>query len=382
MSLIHDAKYFTQEEILERARKYEFPNPLAVEIFLWDCEIAAQLQDKCADVALKGGTAAQLHLPLEKQRGSRDIDIATPLSKGDIAETVQRISQSLQGNVKFKLHKPKKPTPKLPLITYFAKVPSKTAPSRKELEIKIDILLESPILPTVVLNNVETFAVDVQRMKCFTVGTLIGDKLLTLAEESIGMTLKADYPKQIYDIDALLEVCEISKNTINDMVESVKTLTKLEASIRNMKITPTEALHDVIKTMDKYSLVDTSGGDESIKKNIDAFQQFFVNKNQKRPFYGWSSKSLKIKFLATIISECIENKLSESHAAKVITRSKNIAAKLNQISGKDVIEVRKKLLNLAQTKIPYFKEMKGKTLDRVFWQIIKSENLQDIESIL
>jgi hypothetical protein len=40
MSLIRNAKYFTKEEILERARKYEFPNPLAVEIFLWDCELA------------------------------------------------------------------------------------------------------------------------------------------------------------------------------------------------------------------------------------------------------------------------------------------------------------------------------------------------------
>jgi hypothetical protein len=382
MSLIHNAKYFTQEEILERARKYEFPNPLAVEIFLWDCEIAAQLQDKCADIVLKGGAAAQLHLPLEKQRGSVDIDLATPLSKGDITEVVQKISRSLEGNVKFELHKPKKPAPKLPLVTYFAKAPSKTDPSRKELEIKIDIFLKSPNLPTIVLNNVKTFAVDVQRMKCFTVGTLIGDKLLTLAEESIGMTLKADYPKQIYDIDALLQVCEISKTTINDMVQSVKTLTKLEASIRNMKTTPTEALHDVIKTMDKYSLVDTSGGDASIKKNIDAFQQFFVNKNQRKPFYGWSSKSLKIKFLATIISECIENKLTESNAAKVITQSKSITARLNKISGKDVIEVRKKLLDLAQTKIPYFREMKGKTLDRVFWQILTLENLQDIQSIL
>ena len=191
MSLIHNAKYFTQEEILERARKYEFPNPLAVEIFLWDCEIAAQLQDKCVDMVLKGGTAAQLHLPLEKQRGSVDIDLATPLSKVDIAEVVQKISRSLKGNVKFELHKPKKPTPKLPLVTYFAKAPSKTDLSRKELEIKIDIFLKTPNLPTIVLNNVQTFAVDVERMKCFTVGTLIGDKLLTLAEESIGMTLKA-----------------------------------------------------------------------------------------------------------------------------------------------------------------------------------------------
>jgi hypothetical protein len=62
MSLIHNAKYFTKEEILERARKYEFPNPLAVEIFLWDCELAAQLQDKCADIVLKGGAAAKCML--------------------------------------------------------------------------------------------------------------------------------------------------------------------------------------------------------------------------------------------------------------------------------------------------------------------------------
>lgn len=382
MSLIHNAKYFTKEEILERARKYEFPNPLAVEIFLWDCELAAQLQDKCADVVLKGGAAAQLHLPIEKQRGSVDIDVATPLNKSDIAEIVQRISKSLEWSVKFELYKPKKPVPKLPLITYFAKAPSKTDPTRKELEIKIDIFLKSPNLPTMELNDVETFAVDVKRMKCLTVGALMGDKILTLAKGSIGMTLEADYPKQIYDIDALLETYEFSKNTVSDMVASIKILTKLETSIRNIKTTPIDALHDVTKTTDEYSLVDTSGGDASIKKNIGAFQQFFVNRNQRKPFYMWSSKSLKIKFLATLIGKHIENELSEYNVAKVVTKSKSIATRLNKISGKDVVEVRKKLLNLAQTKIPYFKEMKGKTLDRVFWQIVTLENLQDVESIV
>jgi hypothetical protein len=82
------------------------------------------------------------------------------------------------------------------------------------------------------------------------------------------------------------------------------------------------------------------------------------------------------------LGECVENKFSESDVAKVITQSKSIAARLNEISGKDVIEVRKKLLDLAQTKIPYFREMKGKALDRVFWQIVTLENLQDVESIV
>jgi hypothetical protein len=81
MSLITDPKYFAREEILRRAKEYEYPNPLAVELFLWDCELATQLQDICEGIVLKGGAATQFHLPLEKQRGSIDIDMVTPLEK-------------------------------------------------------------------------------------------------------------------------------------------------------------------------------------------------------------------------------------------------------------------------------------------------------------
>jgi hypothetical protein len=367
---------------LRRARKYEFPNPLAVEIFLWDCELAAQLQDACSDIVLKGGAAAQLYLPLEQQRGSIDIDVTTPRKKSDVGEFVQKVSESLEKSVKFRLHKPKKPIPKLPLVTYFAKMPTKLDLARKELEIKIDISLEGPNLPSIVLKNVETFAVDVKRMKCLTAGTLIGDKLLTLAKGSVGMELEGDYPKQIYDIDALLETGKISKKFVNEMSTSVETLTQLEASYRNINTTPSDALGDVIKTMDEYSMVDTSGGSSSIKKNIEGFQQFFVNKNERKPLFGWSSKSLKIRFLAMLVREQIENRLKESEVANSIIVSHNIVQGLDKISGPDVIELRKKLLSLAETKIEYFKEMKGKPLDRVFWQIVTPRNLLDVQSLI
>jgi hypothetical protein len=382
LNFVHNAQYFTKKEILRRARKYEFPNPLAVEIFLWNCELAAQLQNACSDIVLKGGTAAQLHLPLEQQRGSIDIDVTTPRKKSEVGELVQKVSESLEESVKFRLHKPKKPIPKLPLVTYFAKTPTKLDLARKELEIKVDISLESPNLPSIVLKNVETFAVDVKRMKCLTAGTLIGDKLLTLAKGSVGMELEGDYPKQIYDIDALLETGKISKKFVNEMSTSVETLTRLEASYRNINTTPSDALRDVIKTMDEYSLVDTSGGSSSIKKNIEGFQQFFVNKNERKPLFGWSSKSLKIRFLAMLVREQIENRFKDSEVANSIIVSHNIVQRLDKISGPDVIELRKKLLSLAETKIEYFKEMKGKPLDRVFWQIVTPRNLLDVQSLI
>jgi len=383
MSLIHDAKYFAKEGILDKARKYEFPNPLAVEIFLWDCELAAQFQKVCNDIVLRGGAAAQLHLPLEKQRGSIDIDIGAPLNQDEMINVVGKVRESVGESVEFKLHRPKKPVPKLPLMTYYAKMPTVLdLGRRKELEVKIDIMLERLDLPTVLLENVQTFAVDVKRMRCQTVGTLIGDKLLTLAKGSVGMEIESDYPKQVYDIDALLESAEISGQAVSEMAISVKTLTELEAGYRNIKITPNEALRDVITTMDEHSLVDTSGGNPGIKKNIEGFQQFFVNQGQRSPLYGWSSKSLRIKFLTTLIGEHIENRLSKNDVAKTIAQSKAIALRLDEISGRAVIELRKRLLDLAEAKIPYFKEMKGKPLDRVFWQIVTPRNLKDVESLI
>lgn len=156
----------------------------------------------------------------------------------------------------------------------------------------------------------------------------------------------------------------------------------MKASYRNINTTPSDALVGVIKTMDEYSLVDTSGGSSSIKKNIEGFQQFFVNKNQRKPLFGWSSKSLKIRFLAKLVREQIENRLKESDVANSIIISHNIVKKLDKISGPDVIELRKKLLSLAETKIKYFKEMKGKPLDRVFWQIVTPRNLLDVQSLI
>jgi len=383
MSLIHDVRYFTKNEILDRARKYEFPNPLAVEIFLWDCELAAQFQNACADVVLRGGAAAQLHLPLEKQRGSIDIDIAAPLKESKMKDIVGKVRESVGESLTFRLHKPKKPVPKLPLMTYFAKIPSVLELRRREeLDLKIDIFLERLDLPTVMLENVQTFAVDVERMRCLTLGALVGDKLLTLAKGSIGMELESDYPKQVYDIDALLESSEISEQVVSETVRSVKAFTELEASYRNIKTSPGGALSDVIATMDEHSLVDTSGADVDTKKNIEGFQQFFVNRSQRVPLYEWSSRSLRIRFLATLIREHIENRLSKTDIARAIAQSKDVVQRLDKVSGKVVIDLRKKLLGLAETKIPYFKEMRGKPLGRVFWQIVTPWNLQDVESLV
>lgn len=134
-----------------------------------------------------------------------------------------------------------------------------------------------------------------------------------------------------------------------------------------------------METMNTYSQVDTSGGDKQTKKHIEGFQQFLVNKNQRKPYYEWSAKSLRIRFLAMLISKTIQSKLTEADVAKTIIECQGIVSRLRKISGNAVPTLRKKLLGLAQMEIPYFKELKGKSLDRIFWQIVTLENLKDIK---
>jgi hypothetical protein len=55
---------------------------------------------------------------------------------------------------------------------------------------------------------------------------------------------------------------------------------------------------------------------------------------------------------------------------------------LGNIQGKSIIELRKGMLELAQKEIPHFKDLKGKPLDRVFWQILTPENLEKLSSLI
>lgn len=380
--MIHDSVYFTKEEILRRAKEYEYPVPIAVEYFLWDCELTAQLQSICDDLILKGGAATQLHLPLERQRGSKDVDIVTSLEEDDISGIVEKVTQTFKECAKFSLYKPQKPTPNIPLQTYLAYVPSKTDPKQNVLDVKIDFLCRCPELPHEILNSVQTYALETKRIRCSTAGVLAGDKLLSLAEGSIGLDIEENYPKQIYDVDALLESYDISTGFIDDFKKAIDCLTVTEASYRNIDTTPNEVLDDIIHSMDKYSLVDMLTGDAEIKEQIESFQQFYINKSQRKRKDEWSTKALRIRFLATLAVRLVDGKISNADVVKLVAECRSIEQTLNRVTGDAVPKLRKELLGLAQTQILHFKDLKGKPLLRVFWQILTLENIKDIKLLI
>jgi hypothetical protein len=384
MSLVHDSRFFSRDWILARSREYDFPNPLAVEMFLWDCEIAAQFQKADARIILKGGAAAQLLLPVGQQRGSVDIDTtATEMIADSEISRMAAVVKEAVPSLNFRLHKPRRPKTRLPLVTYFIDAPTTLGlelTRRKQLEIKADFLLDDARLPTLEVEDVETFALQVKRMRIPTLGTCIGDKLLTLAKGSIGMTREEDYPKQMYDIDLLSR--KISEPTFPEIVDAVRKLTPLEASYRGLEIEPSDALRDVHKLSASFGTIDTTIGGADEKKHIEAFQQFFVSRSQRLPFYEWASRALRIAFMANLVNMALTKETAPANAARALTRAQGLAESLSTVQAQKIRPVREGLLKMIPKRIRYFKELKGKPLTRVFWEAATPHNLDDVANLL
>jgi predicted nucleotidyltransferase component of viral defense system len=382
MEFIHDKAFFSQARIRERAEQYGFSDPLPVELFLWDCEIAAQIQSESDSCILKGGTAVQLHLPVEMQRGSVDVDIVHPFKEQEIANMLSHIQKKLQ-LIEFERYNPKRPKKNINLITYIAKTPA-LLPSvnNKPREIKIDFLSENLGLPTETISGVETFAVEIKKLKCYSITSLIGDKLLTLAENTVGITELADIPKQLYDISLLIERNPPEQKQFSEIVNVIETLTPVEASYRNIKLSSKEALTDIEKTMKKYSILDTAGADANIKANINNFQQFYVSTSQRKAWYKWSTWALKIRFLVQIITAIIDKQITSKEAAEECNTAFKTEQTLKLVRGEDINKLKKQLMEAADTKIPYYKELKGKPVERVLWQVLSRKNLAIIRELV
>jgi hypothetical protein len=378
MAFIHDEAYFSEKSICERARIYGFSDPLPVELFLWNCEIAAQLQNESEKFVLKGGAAAQLHLPVEMQRGSVDVDVVCPFTKQEIAEVLLRIHERIP-TVEFEKYKPKRSKKEISMLTYLARMPA-VLPSDggRPREIKIDFLLEDLTLPTQIVTNVETFAVKVKRLRCYSITSLIGDKLLTLAENTIGIADSTDIPKQVYDVSVLSEKHSPTSEQFSEIVDVTKTVAPLEAGYRELKTTVAEALADVKQSMDKYGVLDTTGANSDVKRNIANFQQFYVSASQRRPLYEWCARALRIRFLSELLKATIEEEIAVEEACKEYNLAIQTAQLLTTFSGEKVRALNKQLMDAADKEIPYFKSLKGKPLHRVFWQIVSRKNLSII----
>jgi len=371
----------SKERLVKLSRTAGFTQPQVVELFRWDLELVAQIRQLSKDFILKGGAAAQLYIPLEKQRGSVDVDLMFPHGQEDLEHVILALRKKFAlhaSSVQFNEYKPKNPTPKLPMKTYNVTLPSVL---NESCTIKLDVLLIKAEVPFHTVKTSKTFAGSVENLNCSTRGALIGDKLLTLAKNTIGIQLVEDYPKQLYDLEMLAYQGNCGIGELTDAVKTVKILVPVEAGFRDIHVDPIEALEDVKNTMAKFSNIDLASADQQFKKAVSNFQQFYVSHSEMdTKQYEWSSRLLRIRFLASLMQLHFREKLSVREVERIYSLSKSISSRAKLAKAREVEDTKLELLKLSKGQES--RELKGKPLDRVFWHALTPENINDLNELI
>jgi len=194
--------------MIELAHDGGFKDTFLFEKFLLDFEMHHHIKSKIYMV-VRGGMGALLYAKEGSQRLSEDIDVMTPMPKSQVASIIEGFSSSLD-EVQFI---PGKEGGRIAnnLLQYKIKCPSSL---RSACNVSIDFLcdvdpriiqhaqlLKSPTVITLKLTH-DVFALSR--------GALIADKMCTMSSyDTLGLKHMHDFPKQIYDLSALLRTSNL-----------------------------------------------------------------------------------------------------------------------------------------------------------------------------
>jgi hypothetical protein len=166
------------------------------------------------------------------------------------------------------------------------------------------------------------------------------------------------------------------------LTTAIEKITPVEAKIAGCKVDPISALDDVINFIDsEMGPVDTTVANKELRLKLQAFDQFFAPTGQRTNFQGWSSRALRIRFVAQLAQQRLKDMLKPRDCEKFLERANRFDSKLNAAKGNDVETMRNDLLPFQKKRLAYFSELRGKSLTRVFWQVLSPDNLDQIESI-
>ena len=386
--LIHDRIYFDREHILERQALYGFTQAVKVETFLWDLELFGQLQRTLGNrVVLKGGAAAQLFFAPERQRTSVDIDVIYLGDAALLPTVLASIHEAFGADdlyFKFSRHVPLSPRTKLPLETYFVSVP--TATGRTPINMKVDFhLMDHLDLQVTEIEGASAFVIPLAfKPRCLSAGSLIGDKLLTLAQGSIGIPPERedDMPKQLYDLDGLSRV--VKSQDFEVIRHAMEELLEYELSVRSDKVSLERALEQMVHQLERYAGLDSHKSDEHARTAVQNFRGNYEPQPFRDPI-AWGVLSKRLQFLVRCIAGSVANPISYLQRAD---RLETIIAfkegKFKETKPGLLESLRKDFLDVlrSQGRPDVAKRLKNSRVERLLWEVLTESNAEEIEGTI
>ena len=362
-------KYLNVKEIRARKKKFGFPNAKLIELLIYDYEIFRNLLEISSKFYLKGGAAAQLYMTLPEQRASKDIDLVTDHTPKEIEEI---FSKKLNNIFPCKQHIPVKITRNIPMVTYLVSADSVINVSQK-VEVKVDIMFED--IKNYRLSKAppsEIFALNTEvELPAISIGSLVGDKFLTLAQKSIGLPTEklSEYPKQIYDISRIMH--KLGKQHFSDMIFSFESIIKTELKVRNLKNTSEEIIAHIFDVLNEFTMLDSPNC--IFKIYLNDFQSAYVNAKARKSNSQWILDSLALIYLLKLVRDVV---IKKENIGYVHSKWKSMLQELANISKSKTDEkkkLREKFLNELKEKVNDWKRFKGCSEERLYLELKKLE---------
>lgn len=385
-ALIHDRKFFESAHIKERQEQYKFTQAVKVETFLWDLELYGQLQRALGDqVVLKGGAAAQLFIPTERQRTSVDIDVIYLGKKDRLEEALIKIHKDFGEDevyFRFNKHIPKNPKTILPLETYFVPIPA-VINADSTSNIKVDFhMMESLDLEVREVENATAFVIPLGfNPICLSPASLLGDKLLTLAQGSVGIPpdREDDIVKQLYDLEYLTN--SVHPEDANAMNLAMTTLFEREIAHRPEKVGLNQAHQDSIRLLERYSTVNSHKPDELARIAMRNFKGNY----EPKPFRSsldWEVTARRLQFFVRCLADdqrqaLIDLRKADEMAASIDFRGNERRTEIRHALSEEFVRLLK-----AEGRLEEAKRLKNTSTERLLWEVVHPSRLSDIQNLI
>lgn len=390
-ALIHDKKSFSRDTLSCRLDELGFNNLARMELFLWDLEMFLQIQSILQDkVVLKGGAAAQFYIPIDNQRTSIDIDMVCTAGIDEIEGALRDIERRFNGQdqfFRFRLHVPKMPKTDLPLRTYYMQIPSVCGKGEVfggqagVQEIKIEFFLLQEALAINSMSSPKIFAFETDKTyQVMSVDPLIGDKLTTLAVNTVGIPPERadEYVKQVYDVDSL-----ITFNRDNVDFDVIKEhfihRAESEATQRGIPFHKGTLFADIADQMGILSSIDFEKN-HTLVKLINDFQSLYLRKTVMRSMAEWAIVGARLDFFLECLDDGAEGKKKMKNVLALENR-----LKFEGIDGEERGKTIRQFRDIFAARFEKYsrwpaKMLKGKHSARVLWEVVSPANIDEIST--
>lgn len=306
----HVELFFTRypehvDDAIERARNLGLANISAIEVAAWCWEIAAQVSALAAqmglEVILMGGSAVQLRIAVGAQRLSRDTDHLTTASADQVAALMAALEERFAVIPAPWFRAEPKPAPAgagpLPMKTYQVVVPSLLGLTDENGEPKHVIKVEFHFLdelPPSEAKAAEVFALPGKVEHSIpTLPYQVALKMVTLTAPPIGIPAEraADVPKQLYDLDLLLQQM-LEGDQWARFGDATVDNARLEASYAG--VTPPTADTVWLQISDRLRAFTAIVGDKELMRQVENYQGSQVPRAMRVGPRAWRCRAMRL----------------------------------------------------------------------------------------